>query len=222
MKKILTLAAVVAAMMFVSGKALAVEAYPIIPVNLSFTLQFSQEKYSTNSAGTTQTSSSVQTVSLNNKSIIYLINLFDGANIPADAYLVWNVEEDEIYVTNSSGFYYNPDIDLEPGYYNITGQASETTTTGAGSEKDLAGYYFYMEFGGENYIELYSGLGSLSWTYGTASSGSQPVTLSTSIGFQGAYRCYFEDDDAVVTSGKITGSGKGTDPASEFPYYINY
>src|ERR1700734_3028954 len=100
MKKILTLAAVAVIMAFASSKALAATyIYPNMPVNLSFTVQYSQEVVTTNAAGTTTTSSALQTVSLNNKSIMYLMNLFEGANIPPGSYLAWNPEEEDIYVT---------------------------------------------------------------------------------------------------------------------------
>jgi hypothetical protein len=224
MKKILTLAAIAATMTFASNKASAIppHSYPNVPLNISFTAQYSQEILTTNSAGTTVKSSSLQTVSFNNKSIIALINLFEGANIPAGSYLAWNPWDEEIYATNSSGFYYYPYNDLEIDEDGLTGQSARDLTTSAGTEKDLTAVEFEMDFGDEDYFYTYGNLGTLNWTYGTATGTNQPVTLSISINLQGSDDCYFEDNQAEVTSGKITGTGKGTDPTDQFPFWYNY
>src|ERR1700729_3452959 len=105
MKKKLTLAAVGGTIPFPSRKTLATPPHssPNVPINLSFTVQYSAEVLTTNSAGTTVTSSSLQTVSFNNNSIISLLNLTEGANIPPGSYLAWNPWEEEFYATNNSG-----------------------------------------------------------------------------------------------------------------------
>jgi hypothetical protein len=219
MKKILALAAVAAAVAFASSKASASQIYPNIPLTISATVQYSTEVMTTN--GSKVTSAPLQTVSFNNKSIIAEVEQRQSTNLPAGSYLAWNPWDEDIYVTNSSGFSYFPGFYLDLYDENLTGQAAQSLTTGAGTEKDLTGIYFELDFDETNYIETY-GLGTLNWTYGTATGGNQPVTLSASMSFSGSDESYINDYQAIITSGKISGSGKGTDPTDQFPFWYNY
>ncbi len=206
-------------MTFASSKVLAVgDPFPWVPLNISATVEYCTNSPTTNS--TTIKSASFTTVAINNKSIIAMLNKFGPTNIPAGSEILWNLDYEDLLITNKNGFsYYPEDFYIEPDEYDITGQYSYNDTTRAGSESDLTGAYFYFYFNSENYLEAY-GLAALNWTYGAESNNVQKATLSATLTFQGSDDSYIDDNEAEITSWKASGSASTMDPVSDSPYYV--
>jgi hypothetical protein len=216
MKKILTLAVVAVAMAFASSKALAYT-FPWVPLNISATVKSGTVAASDNWI-TTQTPP-MTTVSVNNKSIIAMLNLITHSNIPAGSQILWNPEYEDFLITNKNGFsMYPEDCYIEVDYDGLIGTFTKNTTTAAGSENDLTGVYMELYFNDENYIDVY-GLANLNWTYAAAVSGSQKTTLSAKISFQGSDDVYIDDYEGELTSDSASGSGgTATDPVDQNPF----
>jgi hypothetical protein len=220
MKKILTLAIVAVAMAFASGKALAYT-FPWVPLNISATVK--SGTVSANDNWITTQTPPMSTVSVNNKSIIAMLNLITHSNIPAGSQILWNPDYEDLLITNKNGFsMYPSDCYIEPDYEGLIGTYTKNINTSAGSENDLTGVYIELYFDSYNYIEAY-GLANLNWTYAAAISGSQKTTLGAKISFQGSDDVYIDDYEGELTSGSASGSGAtATDPVGQNPFVIWY
>jgi hypothetical protein len=194
------------------------------------------------------TKSALTKVSFTVKSLISLLNnspmvtntLLDvaGTNqIPAGSYFVYDLENENLIVTNKNGFnftLYGTDpitttnynygylaigSGYNTSYANIIGSCSQNDTTGAGSESDLAGIEFYFNDDNGNSLHDY-GNGSLKWSFGKVSSDVQKTTLSINYPVSDGYGDTVNYNNAIAQNVKCSGSATGNVTSGVFPFYL--
>ena len=170
----------------------------------------------------------MQKLSFNNKTLIALLNASPSVQryitnnvthsvtnmtIPAGSYFVWDMDEEDVWVTNKNGFSFNVDdpVDfyIDYDYDELLGSFSLNKSTGAGSEMDQTGVRLYFYDGNYNELQPEYGLGIFNWTYGAVSGGVQTKTISVNLS-PGAYYAEVSDQDGITTSFTISGSGSAT------------
>jgi hypothetical protein len=234
--RMLLCGAIAGAVAFAStNKASAVQYLPLVKVNISASITYQGP---TTDNGTV-TKVTVKKVSGNTKALIALLNAsptFQAAltnefgsvssnQVPSGSYFVYDPYEEELIITNKNGFSFNLDSNnsgRDFGYLDfdddvLFGSYSINDTTGAGSENDTTGIYFYLYDYNGNYIESY-GTGTFKWKYGAVSGGDQKMTLSVSLKPNGYY-AEVDGNEGLVTSGSISGSGTATLPTLDEPFY---
>jgi hypothetical protein len=166
----------------------------------------------------------IKKLSLNNKTLIsllnasptvqnYLTNLFSSVtsnSIPAGSYFVWDMNSEDVWVTNKNGFTFNVeapvffyvdyDVDVKVGSFSLK------NTTGAGSEMDVTGVKFYFNDENGNILDPEYGEGVFNWTYGAVSGGVQQKTISVKLS-PGSYSAEVNGDNAITTTFNVSGSG---------------
>ena len=186
---------------------------------------------------------SLKKLSFNNKILIsllnasptvqnYLTNYFGSAtsnSIPAGSYFVWDMNSEDVWVTNKNGFSFN--VEAPVSFYIaydqgvLTGSFSLKNTTGAGSEMDVTGVKFYFDDDYGNILDPEYGLGVFNWTYGAVSGGVQQKTISIKLS-PGSYSAAVNGVNAITTTVNVSGSGSsaGLPPFGALgePFYIWY
>lgn len=242
--KTLIAASIITTMAFATNMAFATVStnyLPFVPVTFSGTITYQS---STNISGTTS-SGTVNTVSINNKSLIALLNASSTVQddlmywglpnqIPSGSYFVYDIDDEELIITNKNGFSFPLEGYGYYGYYDFAeldfdheslfGSCSLNTTTGAGTEQDQVDSYFYFEDYNNNSIDTEYGSGTLNWTFGaTYGATNNPVQkASVNLKFQPAAE-YAEVDgsDNAITKGlTISGSGSSIIYALGEPFYL--
>lgn len=243
MKILLT--TIVAALAFATSMAFATTTVatndlPWVPVNISGSITY----LSTNSA----TKGTLKTISFNTKSLITLLNASPsvtntlnyatGVNqIPAGSYLVWDINDSSIFVTNKNGFAFNlqgyaPSYYdwgyLTPGnYYNYPNNGMQVgsysfKSTGAGSEQDLTIANFYFDDNNGNEISSY-GNGTLNWNFGASNGATNNAvqTASVTVKMQPAgWYAYVNGDPGVPKNMSISGSGSSIIYVLGEPFFL--
>ena len=171
---------------------------------------------------------SVQKFSFNNKTLIALLNASSSVqryitnnvthsvtnmSIPAGSYFVWDMNSEDVWVTNKNGFSFNVDdpVDFYIDYDEdvLTGSFSLNNSTGAGTEKDVTGVELYFDDYNNNELDPYYGSGTFNWTYGAVSGGVQTKTISVNLS-PGSYYAEVSDVSGITTSFTVSGSGSAT------------
>jgi hypothetical protein len=208
--------------------ASAAEAYPMIPVAISGTFD-----YTTNNT-------TMQRVSFSNKSYIALLNASTAAvasiqlvtgkdKIPAGSQIAFNPDNGgSLAITNVNGFNFPLNGSqgggysygyLEPNHSYFHGAYNKVS----GKETDVTGFVLSL-FDGNNFqISLYSE-GSMSWTYGLVHNDFLKATLRIKASGSGYQSVGGVDGggDGIITSFSLSGSGSASEPTSSIPYYNNY
>jgi hypothetical protein len=168
---------------------------------------------------------SIKKLSLNNKTLISLLNAsptvqnyitnnvthsVTSNSIPAGSYFVWDMNSEDVWVTNKNGFSFNVessvtfyvdyDVDVKVGSFSLK------NTTGAGSEMDVTGVKFYFDDKNGNILEPEYGEGVFNWTYGAVSGGVQQKTISVKLS-PGSYSAEVNGFNAITTTFNVSGSG---------------
>ena len=184
---------------------------------------------------------SIKKLSLNNKTLIsllnaspivqnYLTNLFNSVtsnSIPAGSYFVWDMNSEDVWVTNKNGFSFNVenpvafyvdyDVEVKVGSFSLK------NTTGAGSEMDVTGVKFYFDDYYGNILDPEYGEGVFNWTYGAVSGGVQQKTISVKLS-PGSYSAEVNGVNAITTTFNVSGSGssEGLAPFGALgePFYL--
>jgi hypothetical protein len=185
---------------------------------------------------------SLQKLSFNNKTLIRLLNASPSVQryitnnvthstvsntIPAGSYFVWDMDQEEVWVTNKNGFSFDVDdpVDFYIDYDEdvLIGSFSLNKSTWAGTEKDVTGVELYFYDGNYNELEGYYGLGTFNWKYGAIASGTQTnQTKSVSVSMSpGSYYAEVSDVSGITTAFTVSGSGSaaGLTPFYE-PFYM--
>jgi len=172
----------------------------------------------------------IKKLSLNNKTLIsllnasptvqnYLTNLFSSVtsnSIPAGSYFVWDMNSEDVWVTNKNGFSF--DVDIPVSFYidydedTVVGSAKLADVTGAGSEMDVTGVKFYFNDENGNILDPEYGEGVFNWTYGAVSGGVQQKTISVKLS-PGSYSAEVNGVNAITTTFNVSGNGSSADLA---------
>jgi len=237
--KLITSAAIAGAIIF--GKAAATpptfSGYPLVKLSISGTYY-----YTTNS-------SNIQNVPLakfsyNTQTLIDLLNASPNATnmlqtvagtnqIPKGSYFLWDVDEEELYLTNKNGFFfpllsksYNFGY-LSINEMNLIGTVSYSSKVALqGSETDKTGIEFYFDDGGDggpakNHMDLF-GVATLNWTYGAPTGNNQKASLSVTMSGNGNGTAldYLGNNNAIPTAFSASGSGSITNlPTADQPFF---
>ena len=238
MTKILVCAAVAGAMAFAAGKASAAgPIFPLVKLNLSGTITGSAG--TTNDNGTVTKGSPFQKYSFNTQKLIDLFNAsptfqkaltnqFNSVTsnaVPEGSYIVWDIWNEELIITNKNGFSFTLDSNKSGddfGYLDfytdyLIGTFTRNDKTGAGHEQDLTGVYIQLYDYNGNEIEIY-GAATLNWSYSAMSVGSQKTTVSVSMSGKNEYGELKGNQAAPTFS--ASGSGTATDPVGQNPFYL--
>ena len=241
--KLITSAAIAGAIIF--SKAAATQAqtfsgYPLVKLSISGTYY-----YNTNS-------SNIQNVPLkkftyNTQTLIDLLNASTNAmammqavagtnQIPKGSYFLWDVSEEELYITNKNKFFF-PLISSSPVYDFARLAITENNLIGTvkyskpgaldGSESDKTGIEFYFSDGGDggpskNFMDVF-GVATLSWTYGKTTGANQKASLSVKMSGNGNGTDvdYLGNNNAIPTAFSASGSGSITNMPTDFqPFFI--
>ena len=214
--------------------------FPWAKLSFSGTMTFGNQR-ETNVNGNFSSGTGEFTVSFNNQKLMALLNAsptFIAAltnqftnifQIPAGSFFVWNItntSDQYLIITNKNGFSFNLDrnvtnnfggLDYDNDY--LFGNFTLKDATHDGTETDQTGIYFWFDDYNGNQINAY-GAAKLTWTYAPASSGNQKATLTVSINTDGGgYDGEVAGWNAVVNM-KGSGSGTGTDPEAQSPFYL--
>jgi hypothetical protein len=244
LNKLITSAAIAGAIIF--GRATTTQAqtfsgYPLVKLSISGTYY-----YNTNS-------SNVQNVPLkkftyNTQTLIDLLNASPNATnmmqsvantnqIPKGSYFLWDVSEEELYITNKNKFFF-PLFSSSPlpGYDfahlviaqdNLIGTVKYSSKVPLeGSETDKTGIEFYFNDGGDggpgkNQMDLF-GVATLNWTYGKPAGNSQKASLSVTMSGNGngTGLDYIGNNNAIPTAFSASGSGSITNLPTDFqPFF---
>jgi hypothetical protein len=174
----------------------------------------------------------IKKLSLNNKTLIsllnasptvqnYLTNLFSSVtsnSIPAGSYFVWDMNSEDVWVTNKNGFTFDVNnavsfyIDINTNANAVVGSAKLADVTGAGSEMDVTGIKFYFYDNNGNKLEPEYGEGDFNWTYGAVSGGVQQKAISIKLS-PAAYFAEVNGVNAITTTFNVSGNGSSADLA---------
>ncbi len=211
--------------------------FPLVKLNPSGSITYSDGDTSDN--GTVTKGTPLKHVSFNTKKLIDLLNAsptfmaaltnqFGSASsnqVPAGSYFVWSVWTDDLIITNKNGFSFNLFSNLADDQFGfmeidedfLFGTFTRNDDTAAGNEHDVTGFrFFFNDFNG-NEIDTY-GTATLQWSYGAESAGTQKTTLNVSANANSWLGEVSGFTGAPVF--RASGSGKGTDPAFQNPFYF--
>jgi hypothetical protein len=211
-----------------------------VPLLISGVVTYSD--YQTNDNGKVTTSTPLKKERFTTKTLIGLLNASPafvsaltnqyGARtnqIPPGSEIAWENIYD-LVITNANGFSFNLTFNESGtnfGYMAITGPFMAGTfkrndATGAGSETDETSIILSFDDGNGNQFNLI-GMAKLNWKCGDVSNDVQETSLSVSIdGISNNSVALSIDGNSYggVATFTAKGSGKGTDPARFFPFYL--
>jgi len=238
--KLISSVAIAGAIIFGKAAATPVQTfsgYPLVKLAISGTYYF------------TTNSSNIQGVALkkmtyNTQTLIDLLNASPSATnmlqtvagtnqIPKGSYFLWDVDEEELYLTNKNGFFFPLlSTNYQFGYLaidemNLIGTISYSSKVALeGSETDKTGIEFYFDDGGDgapgkNHMHLF-GVATLSWTYGAPAGNTQKASLSVKMSGNGngTDPDYLANNNAIPTAFSASGSGSITNlPTADQPFF---
>ena len=207
--------------------AQAIDSYPSIPVSISGTISYTPDGITMRKASF----ASKPFIALLNASTaaIASIQLVTGKDkIPPGSQLVFNPANQSLAITNKDGFNFPLNGPQGGGYSYGYIDIDRETLYGAynnisGKETDVTGYLIYLTDDNGFQVSVFSE-GSMNWIYGPIHSGSRKATLSVKASGSG-YNSYGEEggeDNSVVTSFFLSGSGSADESTDNVPFYSTY
>jgi hypothetical protein len=243
--KLISSAAIAGAIIFgrtASAPAQTFSGYPLVQLGISGIFY-----YSTNSSRIQK--APLNKITYNTQTLINLLNASPSATnmlqtvtgksqIPPSSYFLWDVSEEELYITNKNGFFF-PLFNSSPFYdfahlaiveNNLIGTV-KYSSIGAldGSETDKTGIEFYFNDGGtngasKNQIDLF-GVATMKWTYGKPTGNNQKASLSVKMSGNGNGNDvdYLNNFNAIPTVFSASGSGSIASMPTDFqPFFTVY
>ena len=243
--KLISSAAIAGAIIFgrtASAPAQTFSGYPLVQLGISGIFY-----YSTNSSRIQK--APLNKITYNTQTLINLLNASPSATnmlqtvtgksqIPPSSYFLWDVSEEELYITNKNGFFF-PLFNSSPFYDfahlaivqdNLIGTI-KYSSAGAldGSETDKTGIEFYFNDGGtngasKNQIDLF-GVATMKWTYGKPTGNNQKASLSVKMSGNGNGNDvdYLNNFNAIPTVFSASGSGSIASMPTDFqPFFTVY
>jgi hypothetical protein len=245
--KLISSAAIAAAIFFGSAAAAPAQTfsgYPLVKLNISGTYYFTANPTNTQKVP-------LQKFTYNTQALINLLNASPNATnliqmvthttsqIPKGSYFLWDVAQEELYITNKNGFFF-PLLSTNYGFHDFGYLAiNETNLIGTvkysskvpleGSETDKTGIEFYFNDGGDggpskNQMHLF-GVATLNWTYGKPAGGNQKASLSVKMSGNGNGTDvdYLNNFNAIPTTFSASGSGSiASMPTDYQPFFTVY
>ena len=234
MKTLIFSVAVAGAMAFGATKSAAAlqPLSPLVKLSPSGTIY-----YSTNSSKGSSSAPLIK-VSYNTKSLIALLNASAAASnavfsvtssnqIPSTAFFLFDPYAGTLALTNKGGFFFPlKDSGYDFGHliinqYQLLGTYSLKSTL-AGKETDRASFYFEFSDGAdlETSFKLY-GAGTLTWTYGAASGGTQTASVKVSMSGISDNGSQIQGNfEGVTASFSASGSGSvANEPTNAVPFF---
>ena len=243
--KLISSAAIAGAIIFGRTAAPAAEifsGYPLVKLNISGIFYLTANSTNTQNVP-------LKKMTYNTLVLINLLNTSPSATnmlqtvtgksqIPPGSYFLWDVSEEELYVTNKNGFFF-PLFNSSPFYdfahlaiveNNLIGTV-KYSSIGAldGSETDKTGIEFYFNDGGtngasKNQIDLF-GVATMKWTYGKLTGNNQKASLSVKMSGNGNGTDvdYLNNFNAIPTAFSASGSGSIASMPTDFqPFFTVY
>jgi hypothetical protein len=243
--KLISSVVIVGAVIFGRAEAAPVKlfsGYPLVKLAVSGTFYFTANSTNTQKMP-------LKKFAYNTQTLINLLNASPNATnmmqtatgksqIPAGSYLLWDVAQEELYVTNKNGFFF-PLFSQSPYYDfahlaivqdNLIGTV-KYSSAGAldGSETDRTGIEFFFNDGGtngasKNQIDLF-GVATMKWTYGKPSGNNQKASLSVKMSGNGNGLDvdYLNNFNAIPSAFSASGSGSIADMPTDYqPFFFVY
>ena len=243
--KLISTAMIAGAILFVRAEAAPLPSqifsgYPLVKLNISGTYYFTANATNTQKvplqkfAYSTQTLINLLNASPNATNMLQTVT--GKSQIPAGSYFLWDVAEEELYITNKNGFFFPLlSTNYNFGYlaineFNLIGTV-KYSSVGAlnGSETDETGIEFYFNDGGDggpakNQMDLF-GVATMKWTYGKPAGENQKATLSVTMSGNGNGTDvdYLNNFNAIPTTFSASGSGSiASMPTDYQPFFYVY